>query len=626
LTPHQWARIRQIFESAIEQPPASRAAFLQAQCAGDAGLRREVDSLLANHEQSGEFLNHPAADVAAALAFTENASGELPRFPQAGPYKLERCIARGGMGSVWLAIRSDLAYERKVAVKMVKRGMDTEEILRQFRRERQLLASLDHPNIARLLDAGSTPEGTPYLVMEYVEGTPIDHYVARRQSSVTERLQLFRFVCSAVQYAHQNLVVHRDLKPSNILVSSDGVPKLLDFGIAKLLVPNDPSETRTEMRAMTLDYASPEQVRGAAMTTQSDIYSLGVVLFKLLTGKLPYAPVKSRGEFERAICEAEPLKASSVVVSDEKAILPQATQSIELGIETREDARQRLKKKLSGELDNILHKALSKEPLRRYLSVEQFSEDIRRYLEGHPVQAHGDRATYRLGKFMRRNGAPIVFSAVVFTSFLTLGIWAALLMRREETQLGAQLQQAQTREARLRTDHVHTLLALGELDQLAGNARAREDFTAALKDAKTASDIAAAERGIGVEQFRAGDRLAALVSFTQSLNKAEVWASHEPNSREARTAVACANHLMGEVLLVNGEPDAARAKLRKAFEMFRDLARSSEAGALDIKPIDIKPIDQTPVAFENAIQQIGSDAPSELAREIAASFIGVPQR
>jgi hypothetical protein len=201
-----------------------------------------------------------------------------------------------------------------------------------------------------------------------------------------------------------------------------------------------------------------------------------------------------------------------------------------------------------------------------------------------------------------------------------------LLMRREETQLGAQLQQAQTREARLRTDHVHTLLALGELDQLAGNARAREDFTAALKDAKTASDIAAAERGIGVEQFRAGDRLAALVSFTQSLNKAEVWASHEPNSREARTAVACANHLMGEVLLVNGEPDAARAKLRKAFEMFRDLARSSEAGALDIKPIDIKPIDQTPVAFENAIQQIGSDAPSELAREIAASFIGVPQR
>jgi hypothetical protein len=380
-----------------------------------------------------------------------------------------------------------------------------------------------------------------------------------------------------------------------------------------LLVPNDPSETRTEMRAMTLDYASPEQVRGAAMTTQSDIYSLGVVLFKLLTGKLPYAPVRSRDEFERAICEAEPLKASAVVVSDEKAILPQATQAIELGIETREDARQRLKKKLSGELDNILHKALSKEPLRRYLSVEQFSEDIRRYLEGHPVQAHGDSATYRLGKFVRRNGGPIAFSLVVFAAFLTLGIWAALLMSREETQLGAQLQQEQTRESQLKADHVRTLLALGELDQLAGNPRAREDFTAALKDAKADSDIAAVERGIGVEQFRAGDRLAALVSFTQSFNEAAVWVSHEPNSREARIAVACANHLMGDVLAVNGEPDAARAKLRKAFELFRDLAGSSE----------VKPVDQTPAAFENAIQQIASNAPSELKREILASSLPI---
>jgi serine/threonine protein kinase len=613
LTPQQWARIRQIFESAVEQPAGSRAEFLQVQCAGDAGLRREVDSLLANHEQSGEFLNHPAADVAAALAFTENASGELPRFPQAGPYKLERCIARGGMGSVWLATRSDQAYERKVAVKMVKRGMDTEEILRQFHRERRLLASLDHPNIARLLDAGSTPDGTPYLVMEYVEGTPIDHYVARRQSSVTERLRLFRSVCSAVQYAHQHLVVHRDLKPSNILVSSEGVPKLLDFGIAKLLVPNDPCETRTEMRAMTLDYASPEQVHGAAMTTQSDIYSLGVVLFKLLTGKLPYAPVKSRTEFERAICETEPLKASAVVVSDEKAILPQATQAIELGIETRENARQRLKKKLSGELDNILRKALRKEPLRRYLSVEQFSEDIRRYLEGHPVQAHGDSATYRLGKFVRRHGAPIALSAVVFAAFMTIGIWAALLMHREETRLGAQLEQEQARETQLRADHVHTLLALGELDQLAGNGRAREDFTIALKDAKAGNDIAAAQRGIGVEQFRAGDRLAALVSFTQSFNQAEQWASNEPNNRQARIAVACANHLMGEVLAVNGEPEAARAKLRKAFELFRELAGSPE----------IRPADQTPGAYEEGIQEVARHAPARLAQEIRASSLPI---
>ena len=613
MTPQQWARIRQIFESAIEQPVSSRPAFLDQQCAGDLGLRREVDSLLANHERSGEFLNHPAADVAAALAFAENASGELPRFPQAGPYKLERCIARGGMGSVWLATRSDQAYERKVAVKMVKRGMDTEEILRQFRRERQLLASLDHPNIARLLDAGSTPEGTPYLVMEYVEGTPIDHYVARRQSSVTERLQLFRYVCSAVQYAHQHLVVHRDLKPSNILVSSEGVPKLLDFGIAKLLGPTETGETRAELRAMTLDYASPEQVRGAAMTTQSDIYSLGVVLFKLLTGKLPYAPVRSRDAFEHAICEAEPLKASAVVVSDEAAILPQATQSIELGIETRESARQRLKKKLSGDLDTILHKALSKEPLRRYFSVEQFSEDVRRYLDGHPVQAHGDSATYRLGKFVHRNTAPIVISTAAFIALAAFGIWTAVMMQQQESQLGAQLRQAQSREAQLKADEVRTLLALGEFDQLAGNARAREDFTTALRDAKADGDVAAAARGMGVEQFRSGDHLAALVSFTQSLNAAESWAAREPGSREARTAVASANHLMGQVLAGNGEPDAARAKLRKAFEIFRDLAGSS----------DVKPADQTPAALEDAIQEVGRAASAQLGKEIRASSLSI---
>ncbi len=362
---------------------------------------------------------------------------------------------------------------------------------------------------------------------------------------------------------------------------------------------------------MTLDYASPEQVRGAAMTTQSDIYSLGVVLFKLLTGKLPYAPVRSRDAFEHAICEAEPLKASAVVVSDEAAILPQATQSIELGIETRENARQRLKKRLSGELDNILHKALSKEPLRRYLSVEQFSEDLRRYLEGHPVQAHGDSAVYRLGKFVRRNTAPIVISVIAFMALAAFGVWTALMMQRQESQLGAQLQQAQSREVQFKTDRVRMLLALGEVDQLERNTRAREDFTLALKDAKADSDIATAMRGMGVAQFRAGDHLTALVSFTQSLSAAESWAAREPNSREARAAVACANHLMGQVLAGNGEPDAARAKLRKAFDIFRELAGSSDA----------KPADQTPAALEDAIQQVGRAAPDQLGKDIRASSL-----
>ena len=607
MTPQQWARIRQIFESALDQPVPARAAFLDAQCAGDRALRVEVESLLANHDESGEFLNRPAVDLASVLAVAGEASGELPRFPQAGPYKLERCIARGGMGSVWLASRSDQAYERKVAVKMVKHGMDTAEILSQFRRERQLLAALDHPNIAGLLDAGSTPEGAPYLVMEYVEGTPIDKYLSRRQSSVTERLQLFRHVCSAVQYAHQNLVVHRDLKPSNILVSSEGVPKLLDFGIAKLLGTQEASDPKSEFRAMTLDYASPEQVRGTAMTTQSDVYSLGVLLFKLLTGKLPYGRTHSREEFRRAICEIEPLKASAVVTSIEKSTIPQATEAIELNIETREKARQRLRKKLSGDLDAILHKALSKEPLQRYLSVEQFSDDLRRYLEGRPLRARGDHAAYRFGKFVRRNTAVLAISVVALAALVAVGISATLLARRTE----AQLQAAQQREAQLRADHVQTLLALGELDQRAGNARAREDFAEALKGPLGASQIAEASRGLGIAEFRAGDRLAALATFTQSLIAADRWLAREHTNPEAYTAAADANYLMGQVLAANGENGAALPKLRKAFELYRDLAGS----------LLVSPVDQTPASLEAAIRQIAKGAPPRLASKMATSSL-----
>jgi eukaryotic-like serine/threonine-protein kinase len=582
MTPAQWAQIRQIFESAIEQPPETRAAFVHARCDGDLSLRQEVEALLANHEQSGDFLNSPAAEIASVFGAMDDHSAEQPSILQAGPYKLERRIGRGGMGSVWLATRSDHAYERQVAIKMVKRGMDTSEILRQFRREREVLAGLDHPNIARLLDAGSSDDGTPYLVMEYVEGTPIDQYFARRQSSITERLELFLQVCSAVHYAHQNLVVHRDLKPGNILVSATGVPKLLDFGIAKLLTPDAGSDTRPELRAMTLDYASPEQVRGAPMNTSSDVYSLGVLLFKLLTGKLPYAPTNSRAELSRAICDLEPLKASAVVVSDDKTIIPQATQAIELGIETRDKARQRLRKKLRGDLDTILQQALAKEPLRRYLSVEQFSDDIRRYLEGRAVRARGDHAGYRMGKFLRRNAAVMIGTFAVFALLLSAGISASVMERRVEGQL-ADIEQ---RDKALRADYVRALIGLGEFD-------------AALKYAVRDADIAAATRGVGIQQFKAGNRLAALANFTKSLNAAESWSAAQPKDSSARAAVAAANHWMGQALAANGEQEAARSRLRKALEIYSDLAGSPTVAIRD----------QTPEAYEEAIEKLTATAP-----------------
>ncbi len=267
----------------------------------------------------------------------------------------------------------------KVAVKLVKRGMDTSEILRRFRMERQVLASLDHPNIARLIDGGSTAEGMPYLAMEYVEGTPIDQFCESHASAITDRLKLFLDVCAAVQYAHQNLVVHRDIKTANILVTQAGVVKLLDFGIAKLLRTDlstlEMAQTRPEMRPMTLDYASPEQVRGEAITTSTDVYSLGVLLYKLLTGKMPYGvTTRSPDAIRQAILETEPRRPSAVILTDDTYAIPQATQKIEVAMaETRSIARKRLKKKLSGDLDTIILKALRKEPQKRYLSVEQFS-------------------------------------------------------------------------------------------------------------------------------------------------------------------------------------------------------------------------------------------------------------
>jgi serine/threonine protein kinase len=273
MTPERWQQVKELLESALEREPSQRAAFLEEACAGDAELRKEVESLLSFHEQAESFIETPAVKITPEL-FTDQAT-ELMVGRHIGPYKILREIGHGGMGAVYLAVRDDDQYQKRVAIKLVKRGMDTDDIVRRFRNERQILASLDHPNIAKLLDGGTTDDGLPYFVMEHIEGAPIDKYCDTHKLSTVERLALFRTVCAAVHYAHQNLIVHRDLKPSNILVTADGTPKLLDFGIAKLLNPElsartiDP--TRTELRLMTPEYASPEQIRGEPITTASDV-------------------------------------------------------------------------------------------------------------------------------------------------------------------------------------------------------------------------------------------------------------------------------------------------------------------------------------------------------------------
>ena len=418
MTPDSWRRVRQILEQALEVAPDRRSVYLEEVCAGDNVLRREVEALIAADQQAGTgFLAGSAVEASTILA----AADELTSLAgtRIGPYQIVEEIGHGGMGTVYRAVRADDQYRKEVAIKVVRGGLGDEFRLHRFLSERQILANLDHANIARLLDGGATEDGRPYVVMEYVEGRPIDEYCDQGKLPVPERLKLFRTVCSAVAYAHQRLVIHRDIKPVNILVTKDGDPKLLDFGIAKILDPEDTGvdQTVTVMRLMTPEYASPEQVRGEPITTASDVYSLGVVLYGLLTGRRPYGPAsRVPRDIVQAVIETEPEKPSASVTRAETV----TAQSVS---ETRDEIPEKLQRRLRGDLDNIVLKALRKEPERRYASVEQFSEDIRRHLEGLPVIARPDTFFYRSGKFVKRHKASV---AAAITVLLTLIVGLAI--------------------------------------------------------------------------------------------------------------------------------------------------------------------------------------------------------
>ena len=312
MNPERWQQIRRVLDDAIATPEADRPALLDAACGGDLELRAEVESLLSSHQKAGTvFLRKPAVVLNAPMSDSGDEGGRVGR--RVGVYRLVEQIGQGGMGEVYRAVRADGQYEKEVAIKFVRVGLDSRSVLERFRYERQVLASLDHPNIARLLDGGTTDEGIPYLVMELIEGIPLDQYCDASSLTVTERLRLFLQVCSAVQYAHQHLVIHRDIKPGNILVTKEGIPKLLDFGVAKILDPAASSQT-TVANPMTPAFASPEQIRGEPITTSTDVYSLGVVLYQLLTGLSPYPKnTHAPHEFAHAICEYEPQRPSVAI-------------------------------------------------------------------------------------------------------------------------------------------------------------------------------------------------------------------------------------------------------------------------------------------------------------------------
>ncbi|MEZ5426641.1 MAG: serine/threonine-protein kinase [Pyrinomonadaceae bacterium] len=406
MDPERWQKVKAIFYPALELPAGERLDFVRGKCGDDRDLLSEIEALLSSHEEDQTFIEKPALHAVSDFVTERNQPSRIGE--QIGAYRIERQIGRGGMGAVYLARRDDLAFEKKVAVKLIKRGLDTDEIIRRFQNERQILAALDHPNITRLLDGGATSDGLPFLVMDFVEGRPLTKYCDQNNLSINERLRLFLQICSAVRYAHQNLIIHRDLKPSNVLVTSEGIPKLLDFGIAKLISSDgvgDDTRSQTWTRVMTPEYASPEQVQGLPITTASDVYSLGVILYELLTGERPFR-IKSRSadEISRIITDSQPLKPSSVVRAKFDP----------------EDPRSKIQnpKLLRGDLDNIVLMAMRKEPERRYSSVEQFAGDLERYLGGLPVLAQEDRFGYRARKFIGRNktgvaaGVGVAFSLI----------------------------------------------------------------------------------------------------------------------------------------------------------------------------------------------------------------------
>ncbi len=409
MDPDRWRRIEELFERTADLPPEERRRLLEAECGDDPALRREIEAVLeadaAADGIAGRLRNAVSAMEAEAEAetFEPGGAGEPDAVPAAGAgdrlgaYAVERELGRGGMGRVYLARRADRAYEARVAIKVLPRGFADREHVERFLQERQILASLDHPNIARLLDAGTTHDGLPYLVMEHVEGERLDVFCDARKLSVRERLKLFLDVCSAVQRAHQSLVIHRDLKPANVLVDEQGTPKLLDFGIAKLLagsaVPGDPRATRTALLAMTPAYAAPEQIRGGSVTTTTDVYALGAILFELLTGRLPH------GEPAGPDGGDEPL---ALRVLRDDAPRPSRGVAPEAAARRGTTARS-LRRRLRGDLDTIVLTALARDPERRYATVSALADDLRRHLSGLPVSARSATIGYRMAKLVRRN-------------------------------------------------------------------------------------------------------------------------------------------------------------------------------------------------------------------------------
>jgi eukaryotic-like serine/threonine-protein kinase len=504
------------------------------------------------------------------------------------------------MGTVYLGVRADDAFQKRVAIKVLKLGMDTESIVRRFRHERQILASLEHPFIAGLLDGGTTPDGRPYFAMEYVEGQPIVEYCDGHGLDTGARVDLVRKVCAAVQYAHQNLIIHRDIKPANVLVTADGTPKLLDFGIAKLLNPELAGQTLAPtmpgFQMMTPEYASPEQVRGEAVTTATDVYSIGVLLYELLTGRLPYRLTsRAPADIVRIVSESDPVRPSTAITGIEmQPVTEAAAPDAPAHVPARPSKRDRrptvdvelLRRQLAGDLDNIVLKALSKEPGRRYASVDQFAEDLRRHRAGLPVIARKDTWTYRTGKFVRRNRAAVVAATMTFVA-LVAGIIGTTWQAREARAARARAEQRFADVRHLANAFLfdfHDSIAdlegstparklvvakgLEYLDKLARDAGDRLDLR---------REVAAAYMKVGDVQGRPfapniGDTAGALESYRKAVALYESMAGETPRDEALRRELALGYMRLSDVLTAAGDTAASLSFAQKGLAIEKDIS------------------------------------------------------
>jgi non-specific serine/threonine protein kinase/serine/threonine-protein kinase len=579
--------------------------------ANDGGLEVEVEARMPPIDETGDLartgLKEPTGALhdAPTIPLSPEEQSDLFREPDIGPYRIIERIGQGGMGDVYLAERSDDQFRKKVAIKLIRLGMDSEFVLKRFRNERQILASLEHPNIARLLDGGTASDGRPYFVMEYIEGERIDDYCDEQKLTTLQRLELFQKVCSAVHYAHQNLVIHRDIKPGNILVTEDGVPKLLDFGIAKLLNPQLAAQTIEATAAavwlMTPDYASPEQAKGEPITTATDVYSLGVVLYELLTGHRPYQiPNNLPHEILRVICDVEPERPSTVVARTRTLPRAEGARTIEITPDevsrTRDGHPDKLRRRLKGDLDNIVLMAMRKEPQRRYSSVSQLSNDIQRHLDGLPVVARADTFFYRSGKFVRRNKLGVLAAAVIFIVLIG-GIVATTMERRKAERRFNDVRGLANSLLFEFHDAIKDLpgsvparqlvvnKAIEYLDSLAREASSDPSLQ---RELATAYDKVGDLQG-GLYQSNLGDTEGAKASYEKALRIREALSNREPSSEEVREALANSYDRLGWLNWTHGDPASAAEWHHKSLEIHRALSAS--------RPDDLKRRFNTSASF-----------------------------